>query len=1718
VSADRSGDRLEQLVAQLEGRLRRYREHDDSDAVLSPDALEQVGELLMLGPTKVAAHQLAGWLNYYRYYALGGQERERIIALAEALMHFQLLYVGRPQLLPPDVRDYFDTNPSTADDLTAPPRQAAINLLELARGSDDLAALKHATTLLEELTASYAQHPFNAADLSNLAIAYMTNFERSGHQPDLDRAIDTLQASIEATDKHDRERVQRWDLLSALLHERFKRTNRREDIDRAITAHGHALAEIGPDDPRRGRLLAKLATAQWKRFELTDEADDLDAAINNGRQAVGASAGDERAGCLSDLGVWLRMRNERNHDRTDLDSAITLTEQALAAEDLDERDRAGCLANLAAALKSRFEQTLDVADLDAAVRTGEQAVAASPRDDPNRARWQSNLALFLRIRFDQTGRQADLDAAISAALSAHEQGFGVADVAADWAPLLHDLSQALRSRFERSKSIRDIDRAIEIAVLAVAASAAEDPDLAERLSGLSLAHWARHELTADPADLEQTIAAAHRAVIAGEPNHPHLGAYLSNLALALGARSDPRQGPADLDAAITARKRALDETNDAAGRGRHLFALAVSYWKRYELTQHGADLDDAISAGDEAVTLMAPDDPDRCGALSNLGVALRARFEQAGNGDDLTNAISFGRESVEAAGKQHPQRAGYLSNLALALSRLVELTGKPEHRAQVVDMWHQAVAASDFSDPDRSFRRGNLTASRAGELSQLDAAINSAEQTAASTKADVAQLATLADLLIERFGLSGRLAELDRAITAREQAVAATPAADAPLHQFNLGYALLVRFELGGREPGNLDAAITELEHASTITDPDDATLPHRLTVLADALCQRSELTNQPADLDRAVELGEQAVAARPDHADQAVHLRMLALCYWRRFQRTGRQPDLNHAVTLGEQSLSAAGENVEQRSLTLTNLGFALWDRFERTGQPDDGDQAIARLEEAVLATAAWDHPDPGAPLSNLALALRRRFERTGRSADLHQALTLLHQALSLTDTADPRRPERESNLAIALLARFELLGAPRDIDRAIDLFQQAADATPERHRTRVARLSNLASAFLTRFEHLRAARADLDRTVALLDEALGITDPQQADSAALSLNLANALRARFRLERDPRDLQRAIATGEQAVKAAPADHPARGRVLASLADTFIDRYRATNETADLDRALRLSEDAATIATEPAPERARHAYTWGQRAAEAKRWESALRGFSIAVGLQNQVAHRSLTRPDQQRLLRDLAGVGANAAACALQLGQVERAVTLWEQGRGVLLGQLLDIRSEFSDLAAEHPQLAGRFIELRDQLDRPHAVDTTAAGERPTRRAARERENTNLARERAEQFDRLLADIRAKGFLKPPSIDRLRAVATSGPLVLLNITAIRSDALIVTPIAVEHVELPSADIGTVQHRVDQFAVALSTLADREASAAARSDAEQTLIDILGWLWDAITAPVLDRLRLEPSDNGEPLTRLWWLPSGPLSFLPLHAAGHHIGATGTRHSALNTVISSYAPTIRALMHTRRQTSDVASEANQLLVCAMTRTPGATPLAGAASEAADLRARFDKDARLLADHAATYASVTDAVPHYRWAHFACHGVSDTDDPSVSRLLLDDHETRPLTVLDLSRLELPHAELAFLSACSTARPAHDLPDEALHLAAACQLAGYRHVIGTLWPIGDHDAPAFANAIYATLPRRSPAGDVATAVHRATQAARARFPRAPQRWATHVHYGP
>jgi hypothetical protein len=63
---------------------------------------------------------------------------------------------------------------------------------------------------------------------------------------------------------------------------------------------------------------------------------------------------------------------------------------------------------------------------------------------------------------------------------------------------------------------------------------------------------------------------------------------------------------------------------------------------------------------------------------------------------------------------------------------------------------------------------------------------------------------------------------------------------------------------------------------------------------------------------------------------------------------------------------------------------------------------------------------------------------------------------------------------------------------------------------------------------------------------------------------------------------------------------------------------------------------------------------------------------------------------------------------------------------------------------------------------------------------------------------------------------------------------------------------------------------------------------------------------------------------------------------------------------------------------------------------------------------------------------------------------------------------------------------------------------------------RHVIATLWPIGDRPAVRIAKDIYEGLAARS-AEEVAWALHQATRRRRDQDARRPSTWAAHIHSG-
>jgi CHAT domain-containing protein len=112
----------------------------------------------------------------------------------------------------------------------------------------------------------------------------------------------------------------------------------------------------------------------------------------------------------------------------------------------------------------------------------------------------------------------------------------------------------------------------------------------------------------------------------------------------------------------------------------------------------------------------------------------------------------------------------------------------------------------------------------------------------------------------------------------------------------------------------------------------------------------------------------------------------------------------------------------------------------------------------------------------------------------------------------------------------------------------------------------------------------------------------------------------------------------------------------------------------------------------------------------------------------------------------------------------------------------------------------------------------------------------------------------------------------------------------------------------------------------------------------------------------------------------------------------------------------------------------------------------------------------------TKSEVLERIEQCSVAHFACHGEVNLD-PSKSRLLFSDWETKSFFVADMAQKKLDQAELAYISACHTANNRNvQLLDESIHMAGAFQLAGFQTVIGTLWRIEDEHSVEVAKCVY------------------------------------------
>jgi len=851
-------------------------------------------------------------------------------------------------------------------------------------------------------------------------------------------------------------------------------------------------------------------------------------------------------------------------------------------------------------------------------------------------------------------------------------------------------------------------------------------------------------------------------------------------------------------------------------------------------------------------------------------------------------------------------------------------------------------------------------------------------------------------------------------------------------------------------------------------------------------LSARYSRTGAITDLEEAIQLARQIIDMTPKHyPDRAEKLNGLANQLSDRYLRLGAATDLEESIQVARQAVDAAPEGYPNRAMYLNNLAVPLGDRYKRTG-------AIADLEEAIRATAqavditSEDHPQWAMYLSNLGCQLADRYLRTRAMADLEEAIRLMRRSVDATATSNHLdRAGRLHNLGLRLGNRYSRTSAIADLEEAIQVARQTVDMIPNDHPNRAMYLSNLGVQLGNRYSRTGEI-ANLEEAIQLARQALAATPKNHPDQAAQLYNLGTRLKSRYLRTGEIADLEEAIQVARQAVNAAPEDHPMRADLLNNLGSGLVKRVRRTKLIADLEEAIVHLQSALRQSNASAITRIKAGHAVFQACTLNSDWQQAGEASNIAVNLIPQLISRSLENSDKQHVLRQVVGLASNAAAVALEAKKGALvALTYLEQGRGVLATSLEEMRTDILDLWERYPELADRFVHLRDELDRSAMRDTSFLDQE---RVSSWQGQRSRRYDAGNEFDKVIIEIRKQpgfeDFLTAPGGREMQAAARSGPIVVINVSRHRCDAVLVEEHQIRVLPLPYLDIEEIRKKMQRGSLGSPM--------------------VLEWLWDVAANPILDALGFTQPPSTDNWPHIWWIPTGPLSKFPLHAAGRH--RSGFAETVLDRVMSSYGPSIKAIIHGRRRRITPSAPAQVLLV-AMQDTPEHSRLPFSVKEVMMLRDLCTLIGFNPIEPGRSKQDVISHLPNCKIFHFAGHGHTDTTDPSRSSLLLDDWRSDPLTVATLLETNLREGSpfLAYLSACGTGQIKDNKSmDESIHLISACQLAGFRHVIGTLWEVNDESCVDVSRITYEEIRNEGMTDEsVCRGLHKAVRELRQRW---------------
>jgi tetratricopeptide (TPR) repeat protein len=695
----------------------------------------------------------------------------------------------------------------------------------------------------------------------------------------------------------------------------------------------------------------------------------------------------------------------------------------------------------------------------------------------------------------------------------------------------------------------------------------------------------------------------------------------------------------------------------------------------------------------------------------------------------------------------------------------------------------------------------------------------------------------------------GNLRSLERAISKFEAIAKRTPENDtrAPLVLSNLGSCLLRRFEELGSVV-DMNKGMEQLEKAVDLTpdgDPDKTIL---LSNLGSCFLARFERLGNPGDIDAAITRHQSAVnLATDDHPNKPAYLNNLGSSLETRFERLGNLDDMDGAITQKQAALNLTPDGHHYKPNYLSSLGSSLDARFERLGDLDDIDTAIT-LQQAAIGLTPEGHPEKPHRLSILGSSLRTRFKRLGKLEDINTAITQQQEAVHLTPDNHVSKPTYMANLGNSLLVRFEWLGNLDDIDYAVTQHQEAVHFSPDGHPSKPQYLDNLGNSLQIRFGRLRKLE-DIDTAINRQQEAINLTPDDDIGKATYLNNLGTSFWNRFYWLGNLADIDAAINQHQAAVNLIPDGHPVKPTFSGNLGTSYRRRFIHLRHLKDAEIAISQFSTSAQSSLGSPTIRFKHVRQWIE-VASLIRHKSLLDAYECALNLMPLVAWLGLPIAVRHEHLVQMGGIARDAAAAAISLEEYDKAVEWLEQGRSIVWNQILQLRNPVDELRSVNSDLADHLVRVSRLIDR--GVEDNS-GMRPTEEKERQ------YRAWIKEWESIIKQVRSlptfEDFLKPRKISTLMDASRDGPVVLLNITEERCDALALVAgfDEVIHIPLPNVTSTSVMKLQEELKNLLYHNSIRlRGDRAAKKWTEEGSNDckgILAELWTGLVKPVLDSL-----------------------------------------------------------------------------------------------------------------------------------------------------------------------------------------------------------------------------------------------------------------------------